>query len=40
MKHSGFTTVELVVVLIIVGIMAAIAAPRFFDKQAYSDRGF
>ena len=40
MKHSGFTMVELVVVLIIVGIMAAFAAPRFFDKQAYSDRGF
>ena len=40
MKHSGFTTVELVVVLIIVGVMAAFAAPRFFDQQAYSDRGF
>ena len=40
MKHSGFTLVELVVVLFMVGIMAAIAAPRFFEKQAYSDRGF
>ena len=40
MKHSGFTIVELVVVLFIVGVMAAVAAPRFFVKQAYSDRGF
>ena len=40
MKHSGFTVVELVVVLFIVGVMAAVAAPRFFVKQAYSDRGF
>ena len=40
MKHSGFTIIELVVVLIIVGVMAAVAAPRFFVKQAYSDRGF
>ena len=40
MKHSGFTMVELVVVLFIVGVLAAVAAPRFFIKQAYSDRGF
>ena len=40
MKHSGFTMVELVVVLFIVGVLAAVAAPRFFVKQAYSDRGF
>lgn len=40
MKHSGFTMVELVVVVFIVGVLAAVAAPRFFGKQAYSDRGF
>ena len=40
MKHLGFTMVELVVVLFIVGVLAAVAAPRFFVKQAYSDRGF
>ena len=32
--------VELVVVIIIVGVLAAVAAPRFFVMQAYSDRGF
>lgn len=40
MKHSGFTVVELVVTLIIVGVLAAVAVPRFFVSQQYSDRGF
>ncbi|HVS25967.1 MAG TPA: type II secretion system protein [Burkholderiales bacterium] len=40
MNHSGFTLVELITTLIIVGILAAIAAPRFFTQQVYSDRGF
>ena len=40
MKHSGFTVVELVVVLIIIGVLAAVAVPRFFVSQQYSDRGF
>lgn len=40
MKHSGFTMVELVVVLVIIGVLAAVAVPRFFVSQQYSDRGF
>jgi len=40
MKHSGFTVTELVVVLVITGVLAAVAVPRFFVSQQYSDRGF
>ena len=40
MKNSGFSLVELITTLIIVGILAAIAAPRFFDRQTFEGRGF
>jgi len=40
-KHiNGFTMVELVVTLVILGLLAAYAAPRFFDAQTFSNRGF
>lgn len=39
-NQRGFTLVELIMVMIIVGILAAFAAPRFFDADIFKSRGF
>ncbi len=39
-RVSGFTLVELVGVIAIAGILAAVAAPRFFDTATFSSRGY
>jgi MSHA pilin protein MshC len=39
-KNRGFTMVELITVLIIVGIIAAVALPKFFERGTYDSREF
>jgi MSHA pilin protein MshC len=39
-KQRGFTLVELVMTMVIVGIIAAVAVPRFFDANVFKSRGF
>lgn len=38
--QRGFTLAELVTVIVILGILAAVAAPRFFDRGMFDSRGF
>jgi len=39
MKSLGFTFVELIVVILLIGILSAFVAPRFFDDDTFKARG-
>ncbi len=39
-KAQGFTLVELVLAVFILGILSALALPKFFDTGAFNERGF
>jgi len=38
--HNGFTTVELIVVIVITAILAGVAMARFLGKGAFESRGY
>lgn len=39
-REAGFSIVELVTVIIVAGIIAAVALPRFVGRDAFFQRGF
>jgi MSHA pilin protein MshC len=39
-RQGGYSMVELVTTLVIVSILAAVAAPHFFDRNIFDSRGF
>jgi MSHA pilin protein MshC len=40
LRHAGFTMIELVVVMVVMGILSAVAAQRFFSTGVYEAREY
>lgn len=39
-RESGFTMVELIVVIVVAGVIAAVAVPRLIDNRTFQSRDF
>lgn len=39
-RASGFSLVELITVIVLIGVLSALAAPRFFERSSYDARTF
>jgi len=39
-KQRGFTLVELIMVIVILGILSVSALPKFFEKNSFAERAF